>query len=217
MNYKQISERIAGIINKPFNHELKERIKDSFKSILATRVRQSFAKNGIDDSMLLSYNLELEPINEIENIIKDITKKPVILNDIKYKLRTKDKVLGSIRFANDAPFTKVCTLSNIIIPYKKITEIKYDSLRFSSELSYFMNNGYIIIIGKSILPKIKYITIESVFEDMDMVLGYYNDVVNEEDIEIPIPRDMVESIIQEMLKTEFGILPVEEKTIELDK
>jgi hypothetical protein len=213
--FNQLGAKIAILLNQPFNHELNERIKDSFKFILATRIRQSVQQYGIDETLKCNYSLGLKRYIPIENKSYDVDDNFISINDI-YRLRTTTKVLRSVRFLNEAPFTRVSTLDGIIISYTNQIEDKYTpKTKFSMSLSYYLDNDYIVVLTKDKITKLKYINIESIFEDMDSVIAYSNDVLNDGDAVIPFPYDMINSICTEMLKTEFGIIKTEPIAIEI--
>ncbi len=217
VTYNQLGSKIAAILNQPFNHELAERIKDSFKATLATRIRQSIQTNGIDESLKLNYSLGLEKYNPIQINTSNSLDKTINIKDLKYRLRTKDRALRSVRFSNDAPFTKISTIDGLVISYANLTESLYKhNNRFSMSLSYHLDNGYIVILGEtSKLTKLKLINIESIFEDMDQVVSYYNDILLDENAVIPLPYDMINSICTEILKSEFGVSTNEPVAVEL--
>jgi hypothetical protein len=214
---KQISEKVASILNQPNNFELKERIKDSMKHIYATRIRQSFATNGIDEFMKLNYTIELEKYNKLQTELEGLTyNSPIEIRDDICKLRSLNKVLPSIRFRNDAPYTKV-SADTLIINYVNSVEQQYNTGDFSKGTSYYLDNNYMIVVTNlESLPKLRYINIETVFEDPEKVLNYYNQTIMDEDMELPIPYDMIESIIGEMLKTEFGLVPVIDNQVKVN-
>lgn len=217
--FKDLAEKIANVLNKPFTHELKERIKDSFKQVMATRIRQSFETGGIDEILKLNYSLELEVFDKIATEINSMLNQTTSIKNINYKLKTIDKVLPSIRFRNEAPFTRVSGLDGINIPFFNTTELRLNTNNiFKSTLSYNLDNGFIVVTStnKDEKVKLKYINIEGIFESPDKVLNYYNDIVSDEDVAIPFPNDMIQSIFQEILKSEFGIIQVEENTVPLN-
>jgi hypothetical protein len=219
ITYNQLGAKVSILLNQPFNHELNERIKDSFKFILATRIRQSVQQYGIDQMLKVNYALPLEKYNPIQDITNLVLQKQYNVKDIKYRLRTIDKVLRPVRFLNEAPFTKVSTIDGIGIPYINVNESIYSTNnKFSSSLGYYIENDYIIVVSRKNdkLPKIGIITIESIFEDSDKVLSYYNDILADEDAVIPMPYDMINSIASELLKTEFGIIKNDPIEIKLD-
>lgn len=216
ITYRQLATNVAILIKQPYNHELNERIKDSFKAILATRIRQSFNQYGIDETLKLNYPIKLEHYTPVENKSYDALGSTISINDLKYRYKSINKVLKSVRFINEAPFTKVSTLDGIIISFMNQTENLYTTpSRFSMTLSYYLDNGYLVLLSNKTTLKLKTLLIESIFEDMDEVSTYYSNIIDAEDAEIPFPLDMINSIIGELLKTQFGVIPTEPVNIEL--
>ena len=78
--------------------------------------------------------------------------------------------------------------------------------------AYIILNGHIIIaekVGTKDIDDrrpINEVMITGIFENPDEVLSFFKNE-DGQDIELPLPNDMLESIIQEILKTEFGIYP----------
>lgn len=216
---KILAEKVGLVLNQPFNHELKERVKNSFLSVLATYIRRSFETSGIDETLKVNYSLELEPYDKIANEISAMLQQTISIRNINYKLKTVNKVLPSIRFRNDAPFTKVSTIDGAPIPYYNKFEIALNvNNKFVSTLTYTLDNGFIVVnsSAKDEKLKIKYINVESVFEDSAAVLNYYNDTVDNEDVVIPLPIDMIQSIFTEILKSEFGVTKQEDINVQLN-
>lgn len=216
----QCADRIASIINQPHNHTLKERIKDMVKSLFATRIRQSVEKHGIDDILKLSF---IAPVEEIS--LSDILPtENVLANNTKF-YGTKYKVPTPIRIHNDAPFTYV---GNVIgQPYMYESSITSMIIRQSgratssptgSPQSWFLLNGRIIIVNKTTSENnnfqirdtrpINEILITGIFENPEEVLSYFTES-DGQDIELPIPNDIIEEIIATILKVEFNIYPVD--------
>ena len=142
ITYNQLGAKVAILLNQPFNHELSERVKDSFKFILATRIRQSVQQYGIDESLKLHYVLPLIEYNSITDNTTNVLTVPITIKDNKYRLRTTDRVLRSVRFLNEAPFTRVSSIEGHIISFMDISEDLYTPKhRFSMALRYYLDNG----------------------------------------------------------------------------
>lgn len=210
----QYAARIANMVNQPDNHELKERIKDMIKTMFANRIRQSVEKNGIDNILKLSFIAPVEELKYDEIFPTEYR----VANKLKL-LGTKYKVPTPIRIHNDAPFTFVGnTLGEPYMYESTVTSLKLRQsgrpthLPTGSLQAYIILNGHIIIaekVGSKEVDDrrpINEIMITGIFENPDEVLSFFK---NEDgnDIELPLPNDMLESIIQEILKTEFNIYP----------
>ena len=71
MTLNQVASSIANHLNKPFNHELKERIKDSFKIKMALWIRRSFKEHGIDELLKISYISKIIRVNPYDKPVSD--------------------------------------------------------------------------------------------------------------------------------------------------
>ena len=210
----QYAARIANMVNQPDNHELKERVKDMIKTMFANRIRQSVEKNGIDNILKLSFIAPVEELKYDEIFPTEYR----VANKIKL-LGTKYKVPTPIRIHNDAPFTFVGnTLGEPYMYESTITSFKLRQsgrptrLPTGSLRAYIILNDHIIIAEKAGSKdvedrrSINEIMITGIFENPEEVLSFFKDN-DGQDIELPLPNDMLESIIQEILKTEFNIYP----------
>jgi hypothetical protein len=191
----QISSDIASNLGQPFNHELKERIKDIVKAEFATYIRQSIERHGIDDQLILSY------ISEVEEITKAGLP---ITEDIKiHKFRTKNKVPATVRYSRDSPFIFVGSVDEgISYPYRDIRTNYYSSFFFSNGkiTTYHLENGYIFI--ESLHPinfKAKYIKIKDIFESPEQILSMY-DNNDGQDIQLPLPIDIITIFRDKVIK-----------------
>lgn len=207
----QYAARVANMVNQPFNHELKERIKDMIKTVFANRIRQSVDKHGIDDILKLSFTAE---INEVK--YNDIL-------PVEYRIANKIKLYGTInkvptpvRINNDAPFSFVGNTNGEPYTYvNSITALKYRGSgrptlpSIGCATSWLLINRHIIVVTNNEASSVKdlrnnsQIFVTGIFENPEQVLTMYN-YLDSDDIELPLPNDMLESIIQEVLKTEFN-------------
>jgi hypothetical protein len=139
LTLNQIASKGANLLNDPFNHELKERIKDSFKEIMATRLRHSVARHGLDDMLLVSYPESIVIVNQNNVVVKT----PNVPNT---RFRTRNPVHKPIRFDNDAPFTYVGT-TNKMAPYPirnpSESSIMHSISPIGKLASYYIENSYL--------------------------------------------------------------------------
>lgn len=195
--------RIAEAVGKPNDHVTVERAKLAFKSTFAERIRQSVEKNGLDETLLLTIKI------------------PIVISDTNYtnlsSYRTLIKVPKPMRIKNDAPFTTVSLVEdNIVennsIAYRLPLEIpfmnKNKDCGFTKAYTYFSNT--IVVFLKNVFKNMTFnknythISLTTIFENPEEVISYFtSDDTN--DIELPYPEDMIESIILEILKTEFNL------------
>lgn len=208
----QLSSRIAHIINQSDNHILKERIKDMVKDMFANRIRQSVEKHGIDDTLKLTFAVDIK-LTDLSTIIGG-SKTPV-QTDVYI---SENKIPTPIRIIADAPFTNVSDFrNNKTFRYvNSITELKLCQSGRPSYLPtggvrvYTLINNYLIInCDDDKNDKFQNIHITGIFENPDEVLTYYNGE-DGGDIELPLPADMIEEIIATILKVEFNLIPKDE-------
>lgn len=200
----QYASRIVGITGRTSDHAMRERVKDAFKSILSTRIRQSISKNGIDESFIIPLELPIS-IDEF-----------LYMRDFKI-FRTNFKIPVPLRFNNDSPFTFVGVVDGEPFAHKSLLEVKlshkYDKKGFSKYYTFENNIARLFI-------KTKYNNLElnntnytkalfkTIFENPEEVITYYT-LEDSSDVELPFPSDMLESVILELLKTEFNFIPPE--------
>lgn len=204
------ASHVAGITGRTMDHALMERVKESIKSIFAARIRQSTYKYGVDYNFLLT--CEVPIVLDATSKVKGFT-----------VFKSTKKVPKSVRFANDAPYVKVIVdgISDVPFSSRTMTEVM---LSAKSDVRGF-HRYY--SIGEDVLniyirpdtaeyslntSKVTKATVTSIFENPEEVLALYTDE-DMQDIELPFPNEMFESIILEVLKTEFNIQPTPEVEI----
>ena len=207
----QLADKLLNAYDQAFNHELRERLKDSYKFLRATRIRQSIEKSGIDDEFLLSFNVDLIKVTSDDDCFTPDLNCP--------QLRSQNKIPKPIRYKTDVPFTYVGTRDGIAFYQGHISSARYkEQLPFISEaICYVWKNGYIYLYGRT---KLKRLLVEEVIANpeeagsmCDANTECYND-----DMEFPLPDDMIYSITQEIIKTEFGgIKPQDDKGVSLSQ
>ena len=194
MNYIALSEKVANLLKQPFSLELQNRVIDSFKNLYATRVRQSFERNGIDNSLKIYYRLDL--------IETSFPLDPRIT-----MMRTVNKVAKPIRFENEAPFTFVGS-GPLTFTYSTWERFRSSAFLFPNGFfGYIPLDGYLYLFStvSDNNIKLKKIFIESIFYSPEDVITALTPEIDSLEVELPFAEDMINSIVAEMLKTEFGI------------
>lgn len=205
MSLNKEASLIANTLNQPDNHELKERIKDLFKSEVALIINK-LANNGISRDLVIGYDAELETVNTYipnTNIISGS------------KTKTKFKVPSAVRIRSDAQYLEVSSLDRIIsLPMRfpiegNIMELYSD---VGNPYSYYISNGYLIINSTSNKFPSSHIHIEGIFESPEIVLSMYDDV-DGQDIELPISLDIRAMIRTNILKTLASTGIIDDKNV----
>jgi len=219
----QYASKIANMVGRPGDHEVKERIKDAFKATFANRIRQSSERNGIDSILTLTYIAEV-----VEVGLNSAIPKPTDYKTTIKEFTTLNKVPVPIRIKSDAPFISVTDDDerfNFINCSRAEHRLRASSLPTGILCSYTLINSKLILnivtdvkditfnnwwgfaaIGDTVMPK--YIKITAIWESPEDVLGMYA-TDDGQDIELPLPNDMLEDIMYQILKVEFGVIPKE--------
>jgi hypothetical protein len=217
MTLNQIAEHICGITNQQNNHVLKERIKTTAKALFANRLAQIVQSIGINEIFKLSFIIELHEKMKHELYPSPLTNSETILSSI-------NKLPVHVNFSNDAPFTSVSTLTGINCKYLSTdNHRRFTPLLFPNGglYEYSIINRYLVLYQRNNNSEIEYepvseLIIESIWEDPEEVLTYYSDTEDGQNTELPLPSSILENIIQEILKTEFGMLS-DDKDVPINK
>jgi hypothetical protein len=213
MTLNQIAERICSITNQTNNHRLKERIKDVAKGLFANRMVQIIQQIGINEMFKLSFIIELEEKMKHELYPSPLTNTNKVLASI-------NKLPIRINFSNDAPFTSVSTVTGINCKYLNTdNQQRFSSLLFPNGglYEYSIINNYLVLYHRNNNNEVEYedineLIVESIWENPEEVLTYYSDTNDGQNVELPLPSSIIENIIQEILKTEFGIISEDSDT-----
>lgn len=206
----QYAARVANLLNQPFNNELKERVKDAFRGLRANRIRQSVDKYGIDDILKQSYVVETMKVDSnLDSCAR------VIGCNI---LRSVNKIAKPVRFNSDEPFTFVGTTDGITFVYSDIGTVrKMKALpMIGMAVFYIYENDYIYLYGN---VKLKEFRVQTIFANIEEVISYCdsNNGCYTDDMEFPLPLDMEQSIITELLSKEFGLVKLEDKEVTINE
>lgn len=203
ITFNELSSRVANTLGRVNDHALRERAKAAFKDAFATRIRQSISRSGIDPHLLLSVSIPV--VEDSEKSTSEFT-----------VYKTTVSVPTPLRFNNDAPFiyvgVKKPTDDLVPFSYRNEMEIKASlKKKLGGLFRYYTYEGSTVrLYIKSTfqiysldISEVEYAVLSSVYESPEEVAAFYTkDDVG--DYPIPYPRDMIESILQEILKTEFG-------------
>ena len=180
--------------------------------MFANRIRQSVEKHGIDDTLKLTFavNVKLTDLSQIVEGSKAQVETTFYISE--------NKIPTPIRITSDAPFTNVVDFRkglpiqyvNSIIEFKLRQGGRPTYLPTGVQRIYTLINNYLVIYGKSNNTDIiDNVHITGIFENPEEVLTYYNGE-DGGDIELPLPSDMIEEIIATILKVEFNLIPKDE-------
>jgi hypothetical protein len=202
----EYASRIVGILGRQADHAMRERVKAAFKSVFATRIRQSISKNGIDELLVITCKLNLD--RDTDTAVEGF--------DV---FKTTSKVPSTIRFANDSLHTRVRSNLPNDIPFSARTLVEIlladrsDSKGFNRY--YTLDSGILRLFIKTTYKNLTFDTssintvyVDSIYENPEEVIAIWTRE-DASDIELPFPADMLESVVQEVLKIEFGYVAPE--------
>ena len=192
----KIAEEVLLAINKPFDFATHKRIKELIIQARAERIRQSVEKNGIDNIYVQSYNPNLVQVDIADSCNIDVGC---------LVLRTEFPIAQPIRYKTDVPFLYVGSIDGkISYTYASSTQeiLSATKSKFMKHIPrYIYINGYLYIYN---VKRVKYISIKAPYENPNIAYTNCSGICYNDDMEFPLPLDMINSIIKEIVST--GIL-----------
>ncbi len=208
----QIVTEILDITNRPHDTLFKERLKLTFKHERSTLIRQALNKYNDVTLFKQRYTVAIST-STLSDSLTNTTSTGV--------RRTTNKIYKPIRYNTDVPFNFVGSDSGTVsYLYTELSELPYISELPNNALAirYTYRNEYIYIYGsESTLASINYISIESPLELPESVIPTqtYSDTQAEtiynDDMEFPIPDDMIQDIKNRILSGELRVTDSSDK------
>jgi hypothetical protein len=195
----QLSSNVAHLLKHPFDSPLKERIKDDYRNLRALYLRRSIEKGGIDDVLKVSYELPLISVDKVDNCLTSVG---CLIK------RTENPVGKPVRYKTDVPFTFVGTPDGFGFTYiKQPREVDYRKYlkHVADAILYSYINNYIYVYN----DKIANIRIDGVPENPEFWITICNDSCYNDNMEFPLPRDIIFSITTDIYKM-YGVKIIEE-------
>jgi len=190
-----ISENIAFTLGEQFNVTLKESIKDSIIDYRAMFIRQDLERNTMSyTDYLQSFCIELEKVNKSECSLVNVNEEV---------LKSKQKVPKPLRLKNNgrSNFKYVGSVTRSdILTFATAQELQYmEHLSFQDNVIYYtIINGYLYVLNNLKLCKL---LIEAIIADPRQIENCDTPDIFPDDIEFPIPEDMLVSIKQTIIKS----------------
>lgn len=188
----EIARAFIDSINQPFNFMLLQRVKFHVKHLRAKFIRQDFERNPISRNIVMTYVDNLIKVDELDNCIIDIGCTI---------LRTKNKVPKPVQLKGEL-FQYVGSVNYAAGAWGEITPNELETIRYniwtSKKTRFHYTNDYIYVHTEK--KRLKYIRIDSIFEDPAKAVTICNDSVNciTDDDEFPISLHMLDMIYKEM-------------------
>lgn len=206
--FNEIASEVSHALGDPFNHALRQRIKSVFRHQAATFIRQDIERNGINQQLKVRYSTTLTKVDKADTCIVNLD---CII------LRTTNKVPKPVRFKGAAPFTFVGSPDgSIVFMHSPSESLKYlASIRFlQGSIVYHYSNEYIYVYNAK---RLNFITIEAPYlsTNISNICTSDNNECYTDDMELPVPEDMIQAIKMAILRGEFKLIPPQDHTVEV--
>lgn len=196
----EIVDYLATELGHPFNHVLKQKLKHDLLGYRSLYIKQDIERNqDINNfSFKQRFNLELDNVENLDNCFKvlDCTTKRTI-NEVPLPVKRKNMDIFNFVGSSNKPF-QLTDINNIeFLKYRK-----YDI----NLISYSYINNFIYVFNQ---PKLKYLTIEGIFEEPEKVLEFCSkdkcesDNCYNDDNDFPCSLDMIRRIEDTILNNKL--------------
>ena len=200
----ELAAEITHLLKQPTNYELAVRVKLAYKHWRATLLRQSIERYGVDIMYMQRYVAELIEVDSAATCLVDAGCTI---------LRTKNRIPKPLRYPSDVPFSFVGTLDGEPFTLRDRTENLYAKhLKWSNKvITYDYENDYVYVRGNT---RFGYVALKYVAESPeDLINVCDNEDCWDDDMEFPIPEDLIAPIKQILFK-EFGVVaPIKEEVV----
>ena len=185
----------AEIIGRGEDVFLIENIKLLYKQLTPKYIRQSVERNGVDSILRKGYVSPIIAVDSIDGCS--------VLCKV---YRTQNIIPTPLRYKSDVPFLYVGTNNPFKpIPYIYILppEMKYISTyKLNNKIPrYYYHNNYIYFINIGLVEEVLIINI---FENPEEVISYCSNNCYNDDMEYPIPADIIPFIRKEIFEL-YGV------------
>lgn len=210
LSLNQIADAVAHTLGEPYNHFLKEKIKDKAISLRSLLLRQEYTKNNISQQLIQTLGcIRLQCVD-----IVDCCEVKANIN----VLRTEQVIPMPLRVKNDLFYFVGTVKKEQPFLYCNHEDLEYVlTNRFNGKYPrYSYRNGHIYVFNPP-ERSLEFITVESIFDD-PRVVGNFCDCDNSlcytDDTPIYFPNDL-RMTVDDLLEKEFG-KPTKETEIKLN-
>lgn len=200
---RQIVDSIALDLGQPDNFPLKKQAEFMLNNLRATFIRRDIERNGFSDAYLQSFRAEVKDVPKTD--MGDCS--TVLMFDGCYVQRTVNKIPKPIRLKGpDFKYVGTSDGRQGFVDYEaSVLELQGHRRYVRKKLrSYEIINGYMYLYGTR---RLKYIRMSGAFENpTDINVCATEESCFSLDKEYPVPADMLESIISEILSRKSQLL-----------
>ena len=189
----QLSRLIIDKLNYYYSDLLNVEVKADIKSWLSKLIRQDVEKNGQSQEYNHSFVVPLGKVDYADNCLVTVGCE---------LLKTEVEIPAPVRIKGDVQFKFVGTVDKrISFTYTEKEYLTYtEANKYTGNIArYFYENEYIYV--KTPTLKEKYLLIEGIFLDMEILSNICGKGCFDEDYAVNIPDDMLSVIEIEVMKT----------------
>lgn len=211
-NLKQISEEIAGALNRPYDAQFKARIRAIFKHEAATVIKQQLDKGGNTEQFIGTYHLKLEVITDMYNPCSNSNK----------MFGTTEDIVKPIRYNTDDPFSFIGKPDGTVVYiYSRLTELPYADLQPAykgSPIRYIYRNDRLYFPNMEDVDNPtgeECVGITAPFPMGSIIGKRPNDIKDSilfnDDQELPFAEDLIQIIKLKLLQGELSVTDSKDK------
>lgn len=209
MTINQAADFITNTLKQPFNHELKERVKDSIRNKGAAYLFQRSRQGESTEGLALDFTLEVIPFNQDDACLP--------ATDCSWSITT-NAINDYVSLAIGAPFHNVYTSNGI--PLTFTTRSQYLHTRFlktsKGQLFYILENKKLLFPNAKFIDRIH---VKTIVLDPSSIISLCSAECYTDDMLLPLPTHVLDyilnAIITEQLNFTKGIIP--DKEVEINE
>ena len=194
----EIVYNIAETVGKGLDVILRERLKFTVKYYRAEFIRQDIERNGISSVFQQRFTAKLVKTDLADSCALTVgctvlkTEKPI---PTPVRIKTSG---GLFKYVGTADFADAFS-------YREVQELKYSKYnKFTgNSISYDYKNNHIYVFNNT---KIKFVTVQGIFEDPESVNSCASEVCYTDDSPYPISADMIRRITLGIRSGELAIM-----------
>lgn len=181
---RETIDSILVSVDKPFDHTMRQILRDRILELRALLIRRSGRKYGLDEEFKMSIDIPLVKVEATDSCFG---------NFHCTVMRTSSKVPLPIRLSRGVPYDYVGTMTGVPYSFMRYGEhMIYTAISIRGDMrSYIMNNGYIYLVNP--LHE-KVVRIRHAFENIEDAVNSCDINCVDEDTHIFLPGDLIGEI-----------------------
>lgn len=202
MTANQFASYVAHALGDQRNYELRQRLVFNLMFYRAKLIRQDVERNKISPLLLQTLKVELESVSSVEDTV--FTSEDKVL-------RSKDILPTPVRLKGNSPFYSVSSLDKnkkkVLFSHVDLEQLPYLELeKYAATLPRYAYREYLYCPTKT---KFRKVEVVSPFAN-PFAVAKFNGTILTQDDEFPIPDDMADTIIDNILTKKYPLVSKKE-------